>query len=371
MRIHDFFAKFEGESLTFDDLILHPDYTDVPQSAIDLSTPLTKNLTLTLPIISSPMDTVTEGKLAAAMAEKGGIGLIHFNMPVEKQLEEILLAREMGANLVGAACETWAEGAARRLAKLAGHVDAIVFDTAHGHTQFQLSLIRWVKEHYPSLQVIGGNVVTAKGAEALVEAGADALRVGMGIGGICTTQMVSGIGRGQASAIYECARVAREANVPVIADGGIRKTGDMVKAFCLGASTVMLGSMMASTEESAGAMMEIDGVPVKQYRGMGSLSAMEQGSFSRYGLSNSGPRVPEGVVGQVPCRGSASSVLDEIRQGILQGLHRTGICSIPGLHEKLHSNNVHVERRSESARREGGLHGLLPSKKQSEVACSV
>jgi len=260
--------------------------------------------------------------------------------------------------LVGAAVETWAEKAEERIEALQSVVDVIVFDTSQGYTQYEIDLIQWTKKHYPHVQVIGGNVVTADGCRALIEAGADGIRVGMGSGSICTTQEVGGIGRGQATAVFECSMLCREYGVPVIADGGITKSSDIVKALALGANAVMLGSLLACTDEAPGQFQIKDGIKLKEYRGMGSLQAMENGSSVRYGTQNSSIRIPEGVSGMVPSKGSISEWIPCLMQGVKQGFHKLGHPSISNLQEKINQNNVLVEKRSEGSKREGHVHSL-------------
>lgn len=505
MRIESFFSKFEGESLTYSDLILFPDYVDFAMESIDLSTKLTRDVRLAIPLISSPMDTVTEAPLAIALALQGGIGFIHYNMPPEQQLEQVqkvklfkngfvthpitlppiatlrdveriryelgystipitddgsshgvllgmiskydystfypealaknvtermvpreqlivgcyeeltidggfdlklanerlldshcgampivdnggrlryLLTRsdlekhcnfpsasvdEQKCLLVGAAIETWPAKAHERIEVLEGAVDVLVFDTSQGFTQYEIDLIQWTKKRYPHLQVIGGNVVTPKGCKALIEAGADAIRVGMGCGSICTTQSIAGVGRGQASAVYECAKMCREMGVPLIADGGVTGSSEITKALTLGASTVMLGSLLAGTKESPGKVHMRDGMMLKDYRGMGSLEAMERGSSYRYGTQSIALRVAEGVSGLVPSRGSIHEWIPVLLQGVRQGFHKLGHASIIQLHEKLIQNEIELERRSEGSKREGDVHNIFQLPQTSET----
>ncbi len=351
-----------GESLTYDDLILLPGYVDFPLESIDLSTKLTRTIRLSIPLVSSPMDTVTEADLAIALAEQGGIGMVHYNMSPERQLAELQAVKQNGL-LAGAAVETWKRKAEERLETIHEWADVIVFDTSQGNTSYEIELIQWAKQQFPHLQIIGGNVVTQEGCKALIDAGADAIRVGMGSGSICTTQEVGGIGRGQATAVYECAKVCKSADIPLIADGGIAKTADLVKALCLGADSVMLGSLFACTTEAPGKTRALEsGVRLKEYRGMGSLPSMEKGSSHRYGMGSSRLRIPEGVSGYLPSRGSMTEWVPQLVQGIKQGLHKLGR---PSLGAK---GAVFLERRSEAAKREGGVHHLYEQQKESHVA---
>ncbi len=201
-------------------------------------------------------------------------------------------------------------------------------------------------------------MVTVDAVEALIAAGADAVRIGMGSGSICTTQEVGGIGRGQATAVYHCARAAASHGVPVIADGGISKSADIVKALALGASTVMLGSMLACTEEAPGQTVIKDGVKVKTYEGMGSLNAMERGGAHRYGTQASRVRMPEGVSGRVTYKGPVSVWVPTLTQGVKQGIHKFGARSVCHLHSLCHGNQIELERRSEAAKIEGNIHDL-------------
>ncbi len=370
MEINSFFNKFAGYSLTYDDLILLPGYVDFQLEQIDLKAQLTREIQLNIPLTSSPMDTVTEAEMAIALALKGGIGFIHFNLTPQKQLEELHKVKSYAAAgssssaafdksnrlLVGAAVETWPAKAEERIHVIQGLADVIVFDTSQGHTEFEKNLILWIKKTYPHLQVVGGNVVTASACEDLIQAGVDAIRVGMGSGSTCTTQEVAGVGRGQATAVYECSNVCRKYGVPVIADGGIKKGSDIVKALALGASTVMLGSLLAGTAETPGKKEERNGIIFKEFRGMGSLKAMQQGSSFRYAVQNSNFRVPEGVSGLIPEQGSAAELFPVILQALRQGLHKLGVSGIASLHQHAVQNKIQLEQRSEAAKREGNVH---------------
>ena len=492
MEIEHFFQLFKGTSLTYDDLILLPQFVNFSIDDVNLSTRFTKEISLNIPIVSSPMDTVTESELAIAVALQGGIGIVHYNMsPVDQRNEALKVKRfkngfvsepitlpphatikdvmrirrnlgystipitedglprsrllgmiskydyssltpdyqenqvrermlpveklpcttfdelcdENGvfdlyhANeklleahcaalpiidkngcllylitrsdvdkhqnfpnaaldphnslLVGAAIETWKEKAEVRIEALSDVVDVVVFDTSQGFTQYEIELIKWTKQHHPHLQVVGGNVVTPDACKALIHAGADAIRIGMGSGSICTTQEVGGIGRGQATAVYTCAEECRKAGVPAIADGGISKSSDIVKALALGAGTVMLGSLLASTDEAPGRSQIKDGIRLKEYRGMGSSQAMDKGSSVRYGTHHSKIRIPEGVAGMVPSRGSISEWIPCLLQGVKQGFHKLGFSSLSTM-----TGKVELEKRSEEAKREGQVHNL-------------
>jgi IMP dehydrogenase len=385
MKVDDFFERFMGHSLTYDDLIFLPQYVDFGLEDVDLSTHLTREIKLQIPVLSSPMDTVTEADLAIALALQGGIGIIHYNMPPEMQLEHIqkvkrfkngfdldsatrspsnLNCPKQSLNqsqglLVGAAIETWAKKAHERLEVIKDDVDLIVIDTSQGFTKYEIDLIRQIKKDYPDLQVVGGNVVSRAACEALIEAGVDAIRVGMGSGSICTSQAVGGVGRGQATAVYECAHACRSSGIPIIADGGIVKSSDIVKALALGASAVMLGSLLACTTEAPGKEQVIDGMGLKEYRGMGSIKSMSRGSAFRYQMENCSLRVPEGVSGMVVSRGSIEKWVPFLMQGVKQGFQKMGYRNLEFLRQAIAQNKIELEKRSEEAKREGEVHNLF------------
>jgi IMP dehydrogenase len=437
------------EALTFDDVLLQPAASNVLPKDVDITTKFTKDLTLNVPIVSSPMDTVTETKVAIAMAREGGIGIIHKSLSPDRQAEQVGLVKrsEHGViaepitcspdaslreveelmsryhisgvpvtnrsgvligiitnrdlrfeenldrpvgdamtkeRLITAAPGTTLEVARRILAKfkiekvplvdeqgylrglitlkdiekavkypnsakdaegrllvgaavgvtadvvervgklVAARVDVVVVDSAHGHARAVLETVSTLKQQWPSLQVVGGNVATAEGARALAEAGADAVRVGVGPGSICTTRVVAGIGMPQLSAVFEAARGVASQGVPIIADGGIRYSGDVVKALAAGASTVMLGSLLAGTDESPGELEVYQGRTYKSYRGMGSLGAMKEGSPDRYFQDKASKLVPEGIEGRVPHRGPLSENIYQLMGGLRSGMGYTG-----------------------------------------------
>ncbi len=491
-----FFSLFNGYSLAYDDIIFLPNYVDFGVADVSLVTKVTTSLSLSLPFISSPMDTVTESGLAIALALEGGLGIIHYNMSPERQAEEIAkvkrykngfiaepytlsphhtiedaveLNRKYGyttipitedgsphgllislltkfdyslqyglhkgkkvqermrpiedipvarhgditengelllqkANLilldkrgialpvvddkgcleylvtrtdvekseaypcasldakrqllVGAAVETQ-PSAYDRIAKLvAAGVDVIIFDTSQGYSSYEVQLIKDMKQNHPDIQVIAGNVVTGEATRALITAGADAIRIGMGIGSICTTQEVCGAGRGQASAVYECAAVAKKYGVPVIADGGISQISHITKALGLGASCVMMGSLFACTDEAPGEVMYEGGVKFKKYRGMASPEALALGGSKRYSIEKERFRVPEGVPGKVVSRGSIHSWVPILAAGVKQGMQKLGAKAIIDLHCLVSSGAIRIERRSEGAKHEGGVHDI-------------
>ena len=452
------------EALTFDDVLLLPAHSTVLPREVEIKTQLTRTIALNIPLISAAMDTVTEARLAIAMAQEGGIGIIHKNMTAEEQAREVQSVKKfesgvikdpitvspdisirevinltrakkisgvpvvVGDDLVGIvtsrdlrfetrfdepissvmtpkerlvtvnengsqqeaiallhkhriekvlvvndkfqlrgmitvkdiqkakdypiACKDEQErlrvgaavgtgyGTEERVAALvAAGVDVIIVDTAHGHSQGVLDRVRWVKKHYPHVQVIGGNIATAAAANALVEAGADGVKVGIGPGSICTTRIVAGVGVPQITAVSNVAEALKGTGVPLIADGGIRYSGDVAKALAAGAYAVMLGGLFAGTEEAPGEVELFQGRSYKSYRGMGSLGAMSQvqGSSDRYFQDETDSvekLVPEGIEGRVPYKGSLIAVIHQLLGGIRSSMGYTGAQSIKALHEK-------------------------------------
>ena len=454
-----------GKALTFDDVLLVPAYSEVLPKDVSLSTQFTRNITLNLPLVSAAMDTVTEARLAIAIAQEGGIGVIHKNMTAEQQAAEVLkvkrhesgivadpvvitpdftvlqvlrLSEERGISgfpvvdggkvvgivtnrdirfetrydvkvseimtprerlitvhegttpaeakallnkhklerllVVNDAFElkglitvkdinkqtnfpTAARDAAGRLRVAAAvgvgagteervellakaGVDAIVVDTAHGHSKGVIDRVRWVKQNYPQIDVIGGNIATGAAALALVEAGADAVKVGIGPGSICTTRIVAGVGVPQIMAISNVAEALKGTGVPLIGDGGIRFSGDISKALAAGASTIMMGGMFAGTEEAPGEVILYQGRSYKSYRGMGSIGAMQQGSADRYfqesttGNPNADKLVPEGIEGRVPYKGSMVAIVYQMAGGVRASMGYCGCKTIKEMNEK-------------------------------------
>lgn len=456
--------RISQEALTFDDVLLIPGYSEVLPKDVSLKTRLTRGIELNIPLLSSAMDTVTEARLAIAMAQEGGIGIIHKNMTIEQQAGEVRKVKKFEAGVVrdpitieaeatvrdlleltrqhnisgvpvllngdlvgivtsrdirfenrleakisevmtpkdqlvtvkegadpkevrellhkhriekvlivddafalkgmmtvkdiekakaypnaskddqgrlrvGAAVGTGAETGDRITALVAAGVDVIVVDTAHGHSKGVIDRVRWTKENFPQVQVIGGNIATAEAAIALAEAGADAVKVGIGPGSICTTRIVAGVGVPQISAIANVAAAMSERGVPVIADGGIRFSGDLAKAIVAGASTVMMGSMFAGTEEAPGEVELFQGRSYKAYRGMGSLGAMAQstGSSDRYfqdASAGAEKLVPEGIEGRVPYKGSLAAIIHQLMGGLRSAMGYTGSASIEDMRTK-------------------------------------
>lgn len=459
--LSDFNHKFEKEGLTFDDVLLIPAKSDVTPNMIKLGTNLTKTIRLNTPVMASAMDTVTESRMAIAMAREGGIGIIHKNMSIEKQVDEvdkvkrsengvivnpfsltenhivrdadelmgkykisgvpivdekgklvgIITNRDMrfmvdlnskigdvmtkdnlvtapvgttleeaqeilrkhkieklplvdddgylkglitikdiekavefpnsardarGRLLCGAAIGVTNDVLDRAAALIEAQVDVLVLDSAHGHSANIIRCVKMIKEHFPDTPVIAGNIATAAAAEELIAAGADALKVGIGPGSICTTRVVAGIGVPQITAVYDVASVAQKYGIPVIADGGIKYSGDIVKALAAGASVVMLGSLLAGCEEAPGATEIFQGRSFKVYRGMGSMGAMECGSKDRYFQDGKDTKklVPEGVEGRVPYKGALCDTIYQLVGGIRSGMGYCGCETIPDLHER-------------------------------------
>ena len=268
--------------------------------------------------------------MAIAMAKAGGIGVIHKNMAAKDQAHEVALVKAQGFKVAAGAGITTDIMERVSLLVEAG-ADAIVLDSAHGHTKGVIDALKKVKEAFPGVDVVVGNIATASAAQDLVKAGADALKVGIGPGSICTTRIGAGVGVPQLSAIADVASAAGD--VPVIADGGLRYSGDIVKALAAGASTVMCGSMFAGTDEAPGEIVEVDGVKMKGYRGMGSIDAMQSGSADRYFQKGGGKLVPEGVVARVPWKGSVQDVLFQLAGGLRSGMGYTGSSTIEDLHK--------------------------------------
>lgn len=325
------------EYLTYDDVLLLPNYSDVTPSQTDVSSPLTKNIQLQLPIVASPMDTVCESPMAIAIGQLGGYGIIHRNFSIEDQVAEVKKVLAAGVKC-GAAVGVGSDFAERVKALVAAGVPEICLDSAHGHTRHIIEAIKEIRTKYSHVDVIAGNVATYEGARALFEAGANAVKVGMGPGSICTTRIMSGMGVPQLTAVVEGVRAAQELGGYIIADGGIKTSGDIVKALAAGAHTVMLGSLLAGCDEAPGDMIEIQGKLYKSYRGMGSVAAMKKGSAARYGqqyeTGKAKKLVPEGVEGLVPHRGSLADHLHQLVGGLHSGMAYLGAKTIPELVEK-------------------------------------
>jgi len=480
-------ALFErGDGLTYNDFIVLPGHIDFAATDVGLSTYITRRIALKNPICSSPMDTVTENKMAIGMALLGGIGIVHYNNTPAAQVEEVrkvkrfengfitdpvvlgpknaiadvdLIFQEQGfsgipitedgtiegklvgivtnrdvdfepdrshlleevmvtdlvtapegvtlneANKilrqskkgklpiinekgclvslvsrtdlkknrdfpeaskdeskqlrVGAAISTQQADRERLEGLVEAGVDLVVIDAAQGDSVFQVEMIEEIKKNYPAVDVLAGNVVTTNQCENLIDAGADGIRIGMGPGSICITQDTMAVGRAQATAVYQCARYCRTRGIPVVADGGINNTGALGKALALGANVGMMGSMFAGTQETPGDYFYKDGMRVKKYRGMASVEAMERGGGKRYMYSNKSIKVAQGVSGLVVDKGSAYDLVPYLVQSLRQSFQDMGHRTIEDLHLALENDGIRFERRSPSAQREGGVHGLM------------
>lgn len=471
-----------AESLTFDDVLLTPQYSDFLPAEASISTRISKEITLGIPIISAAMDTVTESRLAISIAQMGGLGIIHKNLSIQEQAKEVwtvkkfesgmvvdpitispkasladalelmrdhqisgipvtdsengrllgilsnrdvrfannlsqpvfelmtkdnLITVKQGVNLaeakrllhqhriekllvvddayrcvglitvkdieksksypdaskdaygrlrVGAAVGTGSDGLKRADGLVEAEVDVIVVDTAHGHSKGVIQTLATIRKTYPNLTIIGGNIATAEAAKALIDAGADAVKVGIGPGSICTTRIVAGVGVPQLSAIMDVSRVCKEQNVAVIADGGIKFSGDIAKAIAAGADAVMIGSLFAGTEESPGDVILYQGRSYKRYRGMGSVGAMARGSADRYfqqDVSDTLKLVPEGVEGRVPFKGPLSGTIHQLTGGLKASMGYTGNQTIRGM-----QTNCKFIRITNSGLRESHVHDV-------------
>jgi IMP dehydrogenase len=470
------------EGLTFDDVLLVPQFSDLLPTSCDVSTVLTPRIRLRIPLVSSPMDTVTESATAIAIAQMGGLGFIHRNLSIERQAQEvemvkkyesgmitdpvtvspeqrigdalaimerhrisglpvvtedrlvgILTSRDLrferrldksvrevmtknvitanpsitldaakeilqrhrieklplvdehnrlrglitvkdmdkatrhphsskdtyGRLRVGAAIGVGPEREARAAALRRAGVDVLCIDTAHGHTRNVLDAIHATKQECPDAEIVAGNIATSEGAKALIEAGADALRVGMGPGSICTTRVISGVGMPQITAIMDVVAIAEPRSVPVIADGGIRFSGDITKAIAAGATTVMIGSLFAGTEESPGETILYQGRTYKLYRGMGSIGAMNERTRDRYGLqeTDENKHVPEGIEGRVPHRGSIASNIEQLVGGLQSGMGYVGAANLAELRRRARFIRV-----TDAGVRESHVHDVFITK---------
>ena len=341
------------EYLTYDDVLILPGYAGFSRADISLTTQLTSSIILKAPLVSAPMDTVTESRLAIALGKSGGIGIIHRNLTVSGQADEVAKVKKARC-IVGAAVGTSSGYEARVSSIVSAGVDIVLVDSAHGYAKSVIDAVMFIKKTYPSMQIMAGNVATVDGAKALIEAGADSLRVGMGPGAICTTRIVSGMGVPQLTAVMEITKAVKGSHVSIVADGGIKYSGDMVKALAAGANAVMMGSFFASCQESPGDVVELsanqvparfksiikDGISsykFKSYRGMGSVGAMKHGaqikSEDEYHGKSYSDRVlvAEGVEGLVPVKGSVKDIVDQAIGGIKSGMYYIGVKTIDEL----------------------------------------
>ncbi len=342
-------GKVVKEGYTFDDLLLVPAYSTVVPNDVNLKTRLCDGIELSIPVCSAAMDTVTESAMAIALAQSGGIGFIHKNLSKEIQAEMVkavktaeVLSKDAavdanGKLLAGAAVGVSDTTMDRVKLLVEAGVNILTVDSAHGHSKGVIDTVAKIHKAYPNLPLVGGNIVTGESAQALIQAGASVLKVGVGPGSICTTRIVSGVGVPQLTAISDVVQVAKRYNVGVIADGGIKFSGDIVKALAAGADAVMLGGLLAGCEETPGEIIEVYGKRVKTYVGMGSLSAMQRGSSDRYfqgGQKELKKLVPEGIEATVPYKGPMSDVIYQMMGGLRSGMGYCGCATITELKDK-------------------------------------
>ena len=325
------------EALTFDDVTLVPKYSEVLPSGVDTSIKLTESLKLKIPILSSAMDTVTESKMAIALAKSGGLGVIHRNLDIKKQVLEIKKVKKQNL-LVGAAVGAGLNEFKRAEAILKEKIDMIVVDTAHGHTKKVAEIIRFIKKKKnKKTSLCAGNIATAEAAKFLLSLGVDIIKVGIGPGSICTTRLVAGIGVPQLSAILNVRNGIKNKNVKIISDGGIKYSGDLAKAFAAGADAVMIGSLFAGTDETPGKLIRKNGKLFKSFRGMGSVGAMNKGSADRYFQSkqrNKSKYVPEGVEGFAKYKGKVDGIIFKLIGGLRSSMGYLGSKQIKYLRNK-------------------------------------
>lgn len=315
-----------GRGLTYDDVLIIPSKSDVrSRKDPDLSTRLTKNIRIKTPFISANMDTVTEVDMAAAMDELGGFGILHRFMPIDEQVRQVQILRDEGLMNIGASIGVNQDYQERAKALIEAGVNVITIDIAHGHSVQMLETMKWLRNAHPHVDLIVGNVATPQGVEDLCEAGASAIKVGIGPGSMCTTRIITGCGVPQMTAVALCAQVAREKGVPIIADGGIKNSGDIVKALAAGADTVMLGSILAGVLETPGEVRN----GKKQYRGMASKAA--QVSW-RGGVPEG--MAPEGESTFVPVKGHLSHVINELAGGLRSGMSYINAYALDEISEK-------------------------------------
>lgn len=339
----------EKDALTFDDVLLVPQYSEITPDMADVSTKLTNTFKMNVPFLSAAMDTVSEHKLVTALALAGGLGVIHKNMSIADQAKEVemvknyefdnekykrVLIDKKGRLCVGAAIGVTADMMDRVHALMDAGVDVFVLDSAHGDSKNIINAIKNLRLEYPSMELVAGNVATYEGALDLMKAGASAVKVGMGPGSICTTRIIAGIGVPQLQAVMDCARASKEMNVPIIADGGIKYSGDVVKALAAGANTVMLGGLFVTCEEAPGDIYESNGKKYRTYRGMGSIEAMAKGSTDRYFQTGHKKFVAEGVQGIVEVKTTVEELVFQLIGGLKAGMGYCGSKDIPTLQEK-------------------------------------
>src|SRR5438093_308507 len=341
-----------GTALTFDDVLLVPRHSSVHPRNVDVRSRFTRGIPLNIPLVSAAMDTVTEAEMAIAIAREGGIGVVHKNMPVDRQAAEVDRVKRSESGMILHPITLGPDRPVREAVRLmerfrisgvpiamarargllGAGCDGLVVDSAHGHSEGVLNAVACLREAFPDAQIVGGNVASEAGARSLVERGVDAVKVGVGPGSICTTRVVTGVGVPQLTAVLDA--VDGAGDVPVVADGGIKYSGDAVKALAAGASSVMMGSMLAGTGESPGEAFLLEGRRFKMVRGMGSLSAMQDGSGDRYfqdGELSLRKLVPEGIEGRVPYKGPVGDVLYQMVGCLRSGMGYVGCATIDEL----------------------------------------
>ena len=344
------------EALTFDDVTLAPQYSEILPSEVNTEVQLTENLKLKIPLLSSAMDTVTEGKMAIAIAKAGGIGVIHRNLNIKQQIIEIKKVKKQNL-LVGAAVGAGVDEFVRAKKILKEGIDLIVVDTAHGHTKKVAEIIKYIKKiKSKRVALCAGNIATPEAAKFLIKLGVDIIKVGIGPGSICTTRLVAGIGVPQLSAILSVRNGLRNKKVKIISDGGIKYSGDLAKAFAAGADAVMIGSLFAGTDETPGKLIKKNGKLFKSFRGMGSVGAMNKGSADRYFQKKQkdiSKYVPEGVEGFVKYKGDVGKIIYKLIGGLKSSMGYLGSSKIINLR-----NNPHFVKITKAGFYESMVHNV-------------
>ena len=324
------------EALTFDDVLLLPQYSSIVPSNTNLTLNISKSIRLKLPFISSAMDTVTESRMAIAMAKNGGMGIIHRNLEIQQQVNEIKKVKKYNLN-VGAAIGTSKKELIRAKSLIDCGTSMLVIDTAHGHSKNVINILNKIKKFSTNISICVGNIATSEAAKILYDSGADILKVGIGPGSICTTRMVAGIGVPQITAILNVKKAMRKKNIKIISDGGIKFSGDIIKAIAAGADAIMMGSIFAGTEESPGKKFKLKNKYYKLYRGMGSIGAMSSGSSERYFQKNYKDKskfVPEGVESRVVYKGSVKNIIYQLQGGLRSSMGYIGAQKLSDIQKK-------------------------------------
>ncbi len=324
------------EALTFDDVLLLPKYSNILPSKTNIFSKLTEKISLKVPFLTSAMDTVTESKMAIAIAKEGGLGILHRNFSIRDQSKEVKKVKDR-KYFVGAAIGTNNEDLDRARSLINNGVDLIVIDTAHGHSEKVLKTLSKIKKIVKKIPICVGNIATGDAAKKLYNSGADIIKVGIGPGSICTTRMVAGIGVPQISAIIAVKNALKKKKVKIISDGGIKFSGDIAKALAAGADAIMMGSIFAGTDESPGKKFKIKGKIYKEYRGMGSIGAMSAGSANRYFQKNFKDKskfVPEGVEGRVEYKGKVSKIIYQLQGGLKASMGYIGAKDLKEIYKK-------------------------------------